>query len=218
MLVSFCLGAQAQQKQDVIVKRNGDKVVGTVRQISDKEVFYGEDNMPANVFRTLPLADVAAIIYVDGKVQTFSAPVQTQPATQPQETYPSPSQGYYGQPVPQPGLAVAPTPFSSPQEQYAKGLSDANLFFTSYNGAATGTLLTTIIVHPLIGLIPAIACASTPPKDHKLGIPPSTVPPSQSYILGYREAAHKKKKRKVWANFGIGCAVYLPLYLLLSAR
>ena len=63
-----------QQKQDVIIKRNGDKLSGHVTQISDKEIFYGEENMPANVFRTVPLADVAAILYGDGKVQTFAAP------------------------------------------------------------------------------------------------------------------------------------------------
>lgn len=116
------------------------------------------------------------------------------------------------------GSASAPLLYElkKTEDLYVKGQIDAERNYVKYKGAAAGTLITSL-VSPLVGLIPAIACSSTPPKITNLGYPDEKLFQEKDYHNGYTAKAKKIKKRKVWANWGIGFGVNILLALILSS-
>lgn len=212
MLTSFC-AAWGQQKPDVIVRRNGEKIEGFVRDIRENDIYYNQATMPDGLFRTIPTADVAAILYHDGKVQTFSqpspapaaVPAPAPPATQYVDNFATPAQ------PPPAGAAM------TDGQLYLKGLGDGHMFYTRYSAAGTGTLIVSLL-SPLAGLIPAIACSSTPPKIKNLEVPYSSYSNDPHYLMGYKVAAKKKKSRRVWKNFGIALGINIGLAIVLAAK
>ncbi|WP_254561409.1 hypothetical protein [Dyadobacter diqingensis] len=98
-----------------------------------------------------------------------------------------------------------------------KGRIDAERNYRGYKGAATGTLIASL-VSPLIGLIPAIATSVSTPKIDNLGYPSEELFKKPDYNRSYTKKAKKIKSGKVWKNWGIGFGANLLLVLLLSAR
>lgn len=99
---------------------------------------------------------------------------------------------------------------------YTKGQSDAIRYYSGYKGAGTGTLLTSLL-SPLVGLIPAIACSSTRPKETNLNYPNSDLMKQPDYNNGYTQKAKKIKQGRVWSNWGIAFGVNLVLILVISS-
>lgn len=97
---------------------------------------------------------------------------------------------------------------------FIKGQTDASKFYKEYKGAGTGTLITGL-VSPIVGLIPAIACSSTTPKDLNLGYPNSELMKNSDYYNGYTQKAKKIKQGKVWKNWGIALGVNLVAAIVL---
>jgi hypothetical protein len=91
---------------------------------------------------------------------------------------------------------------------YKQGAYDANKYYTGYRPAGTGTLITSIFF-PLMGLIPAFSCSTTPPSTANLGIPNNSHSGNSDYQAGYRERARKIKSKKVWSNYAVGAGVGL---------
>ena len=222
---------QEAAKPDVIVKRNGEKIEGRVKNLTQTEIFYGLPDMPDNIFRSVQISDVAAILYSDGKVQTFEqaaplpAPVPQNALGQPQEqplpsTAPAqaPPTQYLNAPAQaqQPPMP-APAPALSPAAAYQKGYSEAGLYYHRYGGARVGALVSTIFLGPLFGLIPAIAVSATPPSGQRLDIPVGAGIADPGYMVGYKDGAKKIKSRKTWGGYGIGCAISVGLVLILTA-
>ena len=110
---------------------------------------------------------------------------------------------------------VINTPPSVTHTDYEKGVRDAEIFY-SPSGATTGTFLTTIFGTALLGLIPAIACSSTPPKHYNLDIPLDRITLSNEYNLGYIDKASQIKKRKVWKVWGIGLGINVITLIIVS--
>ncbi|MGG7665786.1 hypothetical protein [Dyadobacter sp. BHUBP1] len=102
-----------------------------------------------------------------------------------------------------------------PEDLNIKGQIDAARHYKRYKGAATGTLLTSLL-SPVIGLIPAILCSSTNPKIENLGYPNEELFRQAAYYKAYTKKAKKIKQRKVWSNWGIGLGVNLVLVLVLA--
>ncbi|MCJ8166289.1 hypothetical protein MKJ04_15685 [Pontibacter sp. E15-1] len=98
---------------------------------------------------------------------------------------------------------------------YNKGQQDAALYYKGYKGAGTGTLVVSLL-SPLVGLVPAIACSSTPPKEHNLDYPSSELMKNQDYKNGYSKGSRRIKSRKVWRNWGAALGVNVILVALLS--
>ena len=95
-----------------------------------------------------------------------------------------------------------------------KGKQDA---MTNYKGKKSGagwTLATSIVLSPLFGLIPAVACSSAEPSDDNLNYKDGELMKDNTYNQAYVEQAHKTKKKKIWKNYGIGSGVWLLLILL----
>jgi len=95
---------------------------------------------------------------------------------------------------------------------YLLGQNDANLYYSGYKPAATGTLITSFFVP--WGLIPAFACSSTEPAMQNLGFRNQSLMQNPSYYKGYTDKAYKIKKKKVWRNFAIGTGVTVGLYII----
>lgn len=216
LALSCICSVWAQQKPDVIVRRNGEKIEGFVRQIRENDIYYGQANMPEDVFRTISINDVAAILYHDGKVQTFTQEPSPAPTAAPTPAQP-------GQPTQYVDNFATPAPPAEPakpnaNQLYAQGFADSKVHYTRYSGAVSGTIFVTLLVNPIIGLIPAIACSSTTPKQFRLDVPIKETSSDPNYMMGYRAGAKKKKSAKVWTGFGIGVAVYIPLIILLNSK
>ena len=95
---------------------------------------------------------------------------------------------------------------SSSEKLYLKGQEDATKYYDDYNYAGTGTLVISLL-SPLAGLIPAIACSSTPPKEKNLNFHNSELKNNLDYHSGYLHSAKKIKQRKVWSNWGIAFGI-----------
>ncbi len=102
-----------------------------------------------------------------------------------------------------------------PEDLNIKGQIDAARHYKRYKGAATGTLLTSLL-SPVIGLIPAIICSATNPKIENLGYPNEELFKQAAYYKAYTKKAKKIKQRKVWSNWGIGLGVNLVVILVLA--
>jgi hypothetical protein len=98
---------------------------------------------------------------------------------------------------------------------YLLGERDAVRYYRGYKAAATGTLLASFFI-PL-GLIPAIACSSTPPSAKNLGYRDQNLIKNPGYYDGYTDKAYKIKKKKVWQNFTIGTGVMVAYYFIIVA-
>jgi hypothetical protein len=99
-----------------------------------------------------------------------------------------------------------------------KGQVDATIYYKGYKGAGTGTLIAGLF-SPLLGLIPAIACSSTKPKETNLHYPSAELMKNPDYFRGYTQKARKIKQGKVWMNWGIAFGVNLVAEVfLLSAQ
>ncbi len=96
-----------------------------------------------------------------------------------------------------------------------KGQLDATNHYDGYKAAGTGTLVASLL-SPLIGLVPAIACSVTPPRDRNLDSPDHQLMQKPDYKTGYVKNARKIKSRKVWKNWGIGLGVNVVLAVLLA--
>lgn len=100
-------------------------------------------------------------------------------------------------------------------EMYTQGIKDAERFYPKKHTGAGGTMATTLVVSGLVGLVPAIVCASQTPKISNLGITNSDLLNNDSYMRGYKEQAHKMKKRKIWTFWGISFGINLAIFLAL---
>jgi len=121
--------------------------------------------------------------------------------------------------APADSMAIVQNPqlytLKQPEDLNIKGQIDAARHYKRYKGAATGTLLTSLL-SPVIGLIPAILCSSTNPKIENLGYPNEELFKQAAYYKAYTKKAKKIKQRKVWSNWGIGLGVNLVLILVLA--
>lgn len=106
---------------------------------------------------------------------------------------------------------------SQNDEQFQQGQLDAEKYYSNYKGASRGTLATTLLTGPLLGLIPAFLTTMNEPDNINLGYPNAQLMKEQEYKRGYTEKAQKIKSKKVWKNYGIGTGIFIGAIVLLSA-
>lgn len=171
--------------QDVITKKNGEDILSKILEVNQTEVKYKKfDNISGPIF-TIQKADLIMIRYENGTKDLFTEV-----------------------------SAVKEKAEISNIDMLTQGKEDAK---TNYKGKRSGagwTTATTIILSPVIGLIPAIACSLTEPNDDNLNYKDSQLMKNNTYNEAYTKQAHKTKRRKIWRNFGIGSGVWLVLILL----
>jgi len=171
--------------QDIITKKSSEDIQAKVLEVTTTEIKYKKFDNQSGPTFTILKSDVLMIRYMDGSKDIFTE---------------------------SPNTSVANT--SADDMQY-KGKQDAITNYKGKNSGAGWTAATTIVLSPLFGLIPAIACASSEPSDENLKYKETELMKNSNYNKAYAEQAHKIKKRKIWTNFGIGSGVWLLLLLLL---
>lgn len=177
--------------QDLITKKNGEDVKAKIIEVATLEIKYKKfDNLTGPIF-TLLKSDVLLVRYENGTKDIFNDEKKTE-------------------------STVVATNIET--DLFSQGQRDANLYYKGYKGAGTGTLLTTMLASPLIGLIPAIACSSSSPDSANLNFPNSDLMKKPDYYNGYTQQAFSIKKKKTWKNFGIGTGVILVAVLLTGGR
>lgn len=107
----------------------------------------------------------------------------------------------------------ADEPKKPKENLFIKGQVDAARYYHGYK-AASGTTLAVSLLSPLVGLVPAIGCSLTPPKEKNLGYPDSDLFLNNDYKHGYIQSAKKIKSGKIWRNWGTALGVNLILVLL----
>ena len=102
-------------------------------------------------------------------------------------------------------------------DSYKKGASDARKYYGSLPiGGGTAVFYVSVLFGGLGGLIPAVACASTPPQEKNLHLPPTALKDNKGYMTGYRTQAYRIKRGKIWLNFGVGAVLGGITSVLLS--
>jgi hypothetical protein len=195
--------------QDVIVDVSGNQIKVKVIKVTQTEVEYQYWESAKDKNYTIPRNIIKEIRYQDGYV------LVNDPKKVPIITVPQPTK------VESEGLdldnpIIKPKNRFSGNELYRKGFSDAVTYYGGYQNAGTGTIVLTVLGGGIVGLIPAIACSTTPPKFVNLNIPPSDYSRDSQYIAGYTDSARKIKSRKVWNNYGTGVGILFGLGIMLA--
>lgn len=182
--------------QDVILKRTGEKLSIKVKSLSDSLITYAtadKTNPTGETLVVISVSEVASITYESGQRISFVEPLQ-----------PAPANSY-----------ARDSPRLTQSELFTKGRGDAIVYYQGYKGAATGTLIVSLL-SPLVGLIPAVACSATPPSVYRVVTPDSRMLSNVDYTNGYLRESRRIKARRVWTNWGIGLGVNLALVLILA--
>lgn len=172
--------------QDLITKKSGEDIQAKIIEIGSTELKYKKFDNPEGPTFTLLKSSVLMVRYANGTKDIFNEIEETQ-----------------GE---KPKLANI--------NLSMQGKQDALMNYRGRNSGAGWTAATTILFTPLIGFIPAVACASSKPADWNLNYKDSELMKDYEYNRAYVEQAHKTKKKKVWKAFGISSGVYLFLAIL----
>lgn len=183
--------------QDVIQQKSGESVKAKVKEISKTEVKYLKfDNLEGPIY-ILPLSDIDFIKYENGKIENYT---QVEPQ---REAVKVTDEVFYVKDA-SPKIIEK----TDGKESYVQGQEDAATYYRRHKAAAGWTCATTILFSPLIGFIPAVATSLTPPKIYNLNAPNVEKLKIPEYSRGYNDFAKKRKRQRVWLNFGIGTAIW----------
>jgi len=180
--------------QDTITLKTSDDIKAKVLEVTPTGIKYKRfDNLDGPTFTAL-LSDIIMIRYENGTRGIFN--VAQNNVEQEKKSDPSAS------------LTGA--------ELYFKGQIDAERYYSDYKVAGTGTLIASLL-SPLVGLVPAIACSATKPKEANLNYQDLELAKKPDYLQGYSKKAKRIKQGKVWTNWGIGLGVNLFLVIALAS-
>jgi hypothetical protein len=190
--ISICLIAtffafNSLFSQDVLTKKSGEDIQAKVLEVTTTEVKYKKFDNLNGPIFSILKSDLLLIRYENGSKDIFTDNKKVEEK------------------------------IVSGKDFYLEGQSDANRFYRGYKGAGNGVLATSLLLSPLVGLIPAAICASADPKDENLDYPSSDLMKNSEYANGYRQKAKKIKQKKVWTNLGVAFGINLVLILALSS-
>lgn len=209
-LLFFLATVLVSTAQDMITKRDGSEIPSKVTEVTTQEIKYKRwDNQSGPIYG-IDKKEVLFIKYENGAKDIFDTQgnlTSTVSATNVNPDSPSTV-----------SVQVSPISNVTNEDLYLKGTQDAERYYSRHSGPATWTLLTSLLINGLFGLIPAVACSSTTPKIHNLGYPDQRLMDNQRYAEGYTAQAKRKKSRKVWTNFAIGTAVSTVLLIAASQK
>lgn len=185
LIFTLYLVSNLAYSQDVITKKTSEDIQAKVIEVTTTEIKYKKFDNQTGPTFTLLKSDVLMIRYENGSKDIFNE-------TAPVKTTQLETENYF-----------------------LKGQKDATIYYKGYKGAGTVTLLTGLLLSPLVGLIPALACSLTPPQTQNLNYPNEKLFSNADYQNGYTQKAKKIKSNKVWTNLGIAFGVNLIILLTL---
>ena len=174
--------------QDLITKISGDTIQVKIIEIGQTEIKYKKfDNQNGPIY-IISKSDILLIRYENGTKEVYNKDKQLD--------------------------NNSPSNLTN-EDFFKKGYTDASIYYKGYKGAGTGTFLPSLLISPLLGLIPAIACSSTKPKDKNLNYPNTELMKNSDYYRGYTLRAKKIKQGKVWLNWGIAFGINIAVEVIL---
>jgi hypothetical protein len=171
--------------QDVITKKTSEDIPAKVIEVTTTEVKYKKYDNQNGPTFTLLKTEVLMIRYQDGTKDVFTEAQNNKSSND---------------------LA---------NEMAMKGKQDALNHYKGRNSGAGWTAASTVVLSPILGIIPAVACSSSEPSNANLAYIDPELMKNYAYNKAYTEQAHKTKKRKIWTHYGIGSGAWLLLVLLL---
>jgi hypothetical protein len=197
-LTGSCFSSQLLlNAQDVITKRNGTEVQAKVLEITAAEVKFKRFDNPSGPLYILPVADIRMIRYENGTKDSFNQTPVVAAIAASSDT------------------ATADSAAQSFGDLRVRAEQDAEEYYVGKNSGSGWTAFFTVLTSPLIGLIPAAACASTEPQEKNLSYPHPELMKQYDYKNAYTQKAHKIKKRQVWSGYLTGSVMWLLLVVLL---
>jgi molybdopterin-binding protein len=175
------------KSQDVITLKNGEEINAKITEVGTEEIKYKKGEN--DVLYIIKKSEIFMIKYKDGTKDIFKS---------------------------ESGESKKEKTNFTDQELRLKGAQDAEKFYRGNKCGAGGVMATSLLASPLIGLIPAIACSSTPPEEINLRIPTSTTYSANStYIYAYKDQSHRIKKKKIWTTWGVSVVINLVIIIVL---
>lgn len=101
------------------------------------------------------------------------------------------------------------------RKMYNRGTVDARKYYSKHKAAGTVTLITSSLLTPVAGLIPAISFSAKKPDVSKFQYPSDELIKNTDYFNGYAKETKKIKREKVWSNWGLGLGTNLLVLLLI---
>lgn len=172
--------------QDVITKSDGEEVKAKVLEVTQAEIKYKKFDNPNGPTFTILKKEVFMIRYENGSKDVFNSEKESKTSNEDVNV-----------------------------EMFEKGKRDAQLQYKGKNSGAIWTGAAAAFTLPILGLIPALITSNAEPQVENLGVRDQKLFKNPDYKAGYVEAAHKKKKRRVWSGFGIGSAVFVATIFIL---
>ena len=172
--------------QDVITKSDGEEVKAKVLEVTQSEIKYKKFDNPSGPTFTILKKEVFMIRYENGSKDVFNSDKESKISNE-----------------------------DVNNEMFEKGKRDAQLQYKGKNSGAIWTGAAAAFTLPILGLIPALITTNAEPQVENLGVRDQQLFKNTDYKAGYIEAAHKKKKRRVWSGFGIGSAVFVATIFIL---
>jgi hypothetical protein len=172
----------------VITKSDGEEVKAKVLEVTQSEIKYKKFDNPNGPTFTILKKEVFMIRYENGSKDVFNSDKESKISNE-----------------------------DVNNEMFEKGKRDAQLQYKGKNSGAIWTGAAAAFTLPILGLIPALITTNAEPQVENLGVRDQQLFKNTDYKAGYIEAAHKKKKRRVWSGFGIGSAVFVATILIAPA-
>lgn len=201
LCLGFMLMATFSHGQDLIVKKNGEEVIGKIVKVGEDTIHYRMLSEEKGPLRFVLRGDVASM-------QLATSPSQ-RPLSQLAQTdeYASASTGVGG---------TAPARTLNADELMYQGRHDAMLYYKG-QGPLWGTAAATFLFPP-VGLVAGIVTGATPPNVDNLFHPNHQLMKEPVYYESFKRQAHKRKVGKAAAGFGIGFGSLIALALMLGVQ
>jgi hypothetical protein len=188
IIISFVFVSTKCFCQDIITRVEGKDIAAIVLEVDSTTIRYRKFNVKKEADSIILRADVVMIDYEDGTKRLFN------PDKLKKEVVP---------------------PFPENTDFYAMGQEHAVKYYDGYTSATLGIMTTSLLLSPVLGLIPTFATAAKPPKVSSFTFPNAELAKKPAYVDGYTKKATSIKKEKVWKNWTYSLGVSIGIYYLL---
>ncbi|NQW77703.1 MAG: hypothetical protein HQ449_00150 [Chitinophagaceae bacterium] len=186
-LFIFLLSTTLCFSQDVLTKKSGDDILAKVLEVTSTEVKYKKFDNQSGPIFTILKSELLMVRYENGTKDLFNETKKIE--------------------------NIVPMG----RDLFREGQADASKYYKGYKGAGTTVMATSLLLSPLVGLIPAALCSTADPKEENLNYPSTDLMKKAEYAEGYNQKAKKIKQGKVWTNWGVAFGINLALVLALTS-
>ena len=196
------LDTSSKDNPAIITLKSGEDIQAFVLEVNKESIVYKTTHSSQDSMMTIPIAEVLLISYADGtkdliyKQYNVSNELQSNVKLKTELN-----------------SDATETAILSKAELSMKGTLDAKINYIGRGSGAVWTAVATIIGSPVIGLIPAVACASSTPRERNLNFENTKLKNDPIYYNAYVKQARKTKAVSVLAGYVIGTAAWFILVI-----